>query len=126
MGSDARMHQALWGRIDLIGPSMPPNNLQGAGAGRADHQAVHGQTDQTIAREGRVDPAASLSGPVCIFLPTDRGCQPAPDLPAPSSMKEGQGIKQTSGKTCRGNAKARSLFDIMNWNACSRQKPGMP
>ena len=79
------------------------------GNSRLVHRAERVRAVQTAAWEGRADPAASLSNPVCIFLPTDRGCQPAPGLSAPSSIREGQKIEQTSGVSRCGNAESYSL-----------------
>ena len=75
--------------------------------------------EKGISRKATAQGRPGVSGftcmPLCICLrylrTADRGCQPAPGLPCALLIEEGGEMKQSSGKTCRENAKVRLVFD---------------
>ena len=94
-GPDARMlASSLWRGTSQPGGSR--KNPHGDGGNRASsHRGEREAAVRTIARGSRSS-AEPATHPACVFCTRDRGCQPAPGFPAPSSSRE-QADRTTSG-----------------------------
>ena len=101
--------------------------------GATEAKGIRLRGDHAISRKTTAQGRPGVSGSTCVssvhhcasVQHRGRGCRPAPGLPCALFLERGEGDKQSSGRTCRENADACSLFEIWigrrNWRHCEER-----